>query len=98
MKKWLKWLGIIVGGLIALVVIALVVVMGNGRSQFNKTYDITVPALNIPTDETAVDRGEHLVNAVAHCAYCHGEGLKGECLENAHIYDKYHPIYLLTQG
>lgn len=82
MKKWLKWLGIIVGGLIALVVIAGVVVVSNGRSRFSQTYDIALPTLDIPTDEAAIARGDHLVNAVAHCAYCHGEGLQGEYLEN----------------
>lgn len=82
MQKWLKWIGIILGGLIALVVIAAVVVVSNGRSRFNQTYDITIPALDIPTDEAAIARGDHLVNAVAHCAYCHGEGLQGDYLEN----------------
>lgn len=82
MKKWLKWLGIIVGSLIGLVVIAVVVVLNNGRSRFNQTYDIAAPALDIPTDQAALARGEHLVNAVAHCAYCHGEGLQGDYLEN----------------
>jgi mono/diheme cytochrome c family protein len=82
MRKVLKWIGLILGSLIGLVVLAVVIILSIGRSRFNQTYDIAVPVLDIPTDEAAVARGEHLVNAVAHCAYCHGEGLQGDYLEN----------------
>lgn len=82
MRNVLKWIGVVLGSLIGLVVIAVVVILLSGRSRFNQTYDIPVPALDMPTDETAVARGEHLVKAVAHCGYCHGENLEGDYLEN----------------
>lgn len=82
MSKWLKWILIIVGSLIGLVVIAMAVVFASGRSRFNETYDVDVATLQIPRDEVTLARGEHVVNAIAHCAYCHGEGLQGEYVEN----------------
>jgi len=82
MSRWLKWILIFLGSLGGLLAISLAVVLASGRSRFNRTYDIVVAAPQIPTDEAALARGEHLVNAVAHCAYCHGDGLKGDFVEN----------------
>jgi mono/diheme cytochrome c family protein len=82
MSKWIKWILIILGSLIGLAAIAVAVVFASGRSRFNETYEVEVAALEIPTDGVALARGEHLVNAVAHCAYCHGEGLRGDYVEN----------------
>jgi len=82
MKKILKWIGIVLGSLLVLVVIAIVIVLGIGRARFNETVAVDVPSLAIPTDEAALARGEHLVKAVAHCAYCHGDDLAGEFVVN----------------
>jgi mono/diheme cytochrome c family protein len=77
MKRILKLIGKIVGVLVGLIVLAVVAVIAIGYSRYNKTYDIAVPALEIPTDEASIARGKHLVEAVAHCAFCHGEGGRG---------------------
>lgn len=82
MPKWLKWILIILGSLIGLAVIAVAAVLASGRSRFNESYKIDVPALHIANDEATLARGEHLVNAIAHCAYCHGEGLRGDYIAN----------------
>lgn len=77
MKRLLKLIGKIVGGLIGLVVLAVVALLAVGYFRYNKTYNIAVPPLEIPTDAASIARGDHLVNAVGHCAFCHGEGLAG---------------------
>lgn len=82
MKKILKLIGKIVGVLVGLIVLAVVAVMAIGYFRYNKTYDLAVPALEIPADETSIARGKHLVDAVAHCAFCHGEGLAGQYIVN----------------
>jgi mono/diheme cytochrome c family protein len=82
MKKILKLIGKIIGVLVGLIVLAVVVVMAVGYFRYNKTYDIAVPPLEIPTDEASIARGRHLVDAVAHCAFCHGEGLAGQYIVN----------------
>ena len=80
MRKFLKWIGIIFGSLIALVAIVVVILLGIGRARFNETHDVVVPQIEIPTDEAALARGEHLVTAVAHCGYCHGQDFSGDIM------------------
>jgi len=78
MKKVLK----LIGGLVGLIVILVAVILGIGYSRFNKTYDIPVSGIEIPTDDASIARGEHLVQAVAHCGYCHGTDFSGEYIIN----------------
>jgi mono/diheme cytochrome c family protein len=81
MKRIAKGLGVALGGLIGLLAVVFVVLLFTGRSRFNETYEVAVPAIAVPADEAALARGEHLVAAVAHCAYCHGEGLAGDIVD-----------------
>jgi mono/diheme cytochrome c family protein len=82
MKKVLKIIGVIVGGLVGLIVIAVAAVLGTGYFRFHKTYDIDVNGIEIPTDQASIARGEHLVRAVAHCGYCHGTDFSGDYIIN----------------
>jgi mono/diheme cytochrome c family protein len=75
MKKVLKWIGIVVGGLL---VVALLVVGGmilSVNSRLNKTYSPQAEPLAIPTDEAALAIGRHY--AEIHCQACHGPDLGG---------------------
>ncbi len=65
--KVLKWLGIAIGGLVALLVLALVVVWFVAGFRMSKTYDIQVQAVTVPTDEAGVARGRHLVHSIGYC-------------------------------
>ncbi|MGD2078776.1 MAG: c-type cytochrome [Chloroflexota bacterium] len=76
MKKVLKWIAIIVGGLLLLVVVAAVGLALAGTARLNKTYDVSVASINIPDDEAALARGEHLTNVF--CSDCHGADLSGQ--------------------
>ena len=80
MKRILKLIGKIVGSLVGLILIAVAVILAIGYFRFNKTYDIDVSGIEIPTDEASIARGEHLVQAVAHCGYCHGSDFSGEIM------------------
>jgi mono/diheme cytochrome c family protein len=82
MKKILKRIGLIVGILVGLVVIAVAAVLASGYFRFHKTYDIDVDSVKIPADEVSIARGEHLVGAVAHCGYCHGDDFSGDYIIN----------------
>ena len=78
MKKALKWIGIILGGLIILVVVAAVGLSVAGASRLNKTHDIQAETITIPTDGAALARGEHLINTA--CKSCHGADLSGQAM------------------
>lgn len=75
MKKILTWIGIIIGGLVALAVIAVLGMILSADSRFNKKYDIKVEAVAISTDEASLAIGKHW--AEIHCRACHGEDLGG---------------------
>jgi mono/diheme cytochrome c family protein len=76
MKRILKWSGIIVGGLVGLLLIAVVALSVIGVSRLNRTRDVQVEAIAVPDDEDALARGEHLVNVA--CKSCHGADLSGQ--------------------
>lgn len=75
MKKILKWIGIVVGALVGLIVLALAGLYLSAESRFNKTYDIAPEPVTIPTDEASLAVGKHW--AEIHCQGCHKEDLGG---------------------
>lgn len=77
LKTGLKWIGIILGGLVGLLVLALGVLYLIGTAKVNKTYDIPVETISIPTDAAAIQRGEHLAT-ITLCKQCHTENLSGQ--------------------
>jgi mono/diheme cytochrome c family protein len=76
MKKIFKWIGIVVGSLLGLFVIALLVLFLMGNSSINRSYDLPVDPLTLPTDAESLARGKYLVNIL--CTGCHGPDLSGE--------------------
>jgi hypothetical protein len=52
-------------------------VHGISTYRFNRTYDVQVEAVEIPTDGASIEYGEH-VAAIRSCMACHGDGLAGQ--------------------
>ena len=77
MPRAAKWLGILLGGVLGIAVLAVAVVYGLSSYRMSRIYDIQPAALTIPTDQTAMRRGEHLVKNVSGCTDCHGPDLAG---------------------
>lgn len=75
MKKVLKWVGILFGGLIGVLLLAAVVMSFTTTNRLQKVYDITPAAINISEDDSAVERGEYIYVTI--CAGCHGDNLEG---------------------
>jgi cytochrome c553 len=82
MKRILKWIGIVLGSLVFLFVLAAIVLYIVGSSRLYKTFDIQPEEIPIPTDEASIAEGEHLVNALTFCKGCHGEDLGGNIFED----------------
>ena len=79
-RKTLKWIGIVLGSLIALLVLAFVVLYSIGSAKWNKlhgNYDVPVKTIPIPADQATIARGEHIAT-VHMCGYCHTETLSGQ--------------------
>ncbi|MBT3189263.1 MAG: c-type cytochrome [Anaerolineae bacterium] len=77
MSKILKRIGIVLGTLVLLVVIAAGSFLFIGNGKFNKSYQIEPLMMTIPTDDASLERGQHLVKAVGVCSDCHGDDLAG---------------------
>ena len=82
MKKFFKWIGIVLGGLVGLTLLAGLVLYPIGMKKLTRTYpNIAVESVNIPTDAAAIARGKH-VSVIWACTKCHGEDLSGKILTN----------------
>ena len=77
MKRVLKWVGIVVGGLIGLIVVAVVALYAIGSARVGKEYAIPEESVAVPTDAASVERGKHLAESALGCTGCHGENLAG---------------------
>jgi mono/diheme cytochrome c family protein len=78
MKKVLKWIGIVLGILIVLVIIFAGVLFFMGNSKLTKTYQVQPAAVVIPEDSETIERGAYLY--AASCAGCHGDDLGGKAI------------------
>ena len=65
MKKLLKWLGIFLIGLVAIGLLAVVGVYIVSGSRLNKTYDVAVQPITVPTDAAAIEEGARLTKSAA---------------------------------
>ncbi len=75
MKKVLKWIGIVLGSLIGLILLAATVLYFIGNSRLNKTYDFPPSDIVIPTDAESIAYGKHRAETL--CQGCHGADLGG---------------------
>jgi mono/diheme cytochrome c family protein len=75
MKKIIKIVGIILGGLIGVLLLAGIVLYFIGDTRLNKTYDIPPSDLTLPTDAGSVEFGKHRAEIL--CEGCHGADLSG---------------------
>jgi len=78
MKKVFKWIGIVLGSLVGLVLIAGLVLYLIGNSHINKTYEFPPSNITIPTDEASLNFGKHRTETL--CQSCHGPDLSGDVL------------------
>ena len=80
LRKILKWIGILLGSLIGILLLAFAVLYIIGTIKWNKlhgTYDVPIEQINIPTDQASIARGEHIAT-IRMCGHCHTERLSGQ--------------------
>jgi mono/diheme cytochrome c family protein len=75
MRKILKWIGIVLGSLVVLILAAGVVLYFIGNARLNKTYELPPDNIVVPTDAASIEYGKHRVQTM--CIGCHGENLSG---------------------
>src|SRR5258705_13743005 len=80
LRKILKWIGIVLGSLVGLLVLAFVVlyIIGSVKwSRMHGKYDVPVETITIPTDEASIARGERIATLNL-CRICHTAALSGQ--------------------
>lgn len=78
-RKILKWIGIVLGSLVGLLVLAFAALYVIGTVQWDRVhgkYDVPVERITIPTDKASIARGEHIAT-IRICRDCHTENLSG---------------------
>ena len=76
LRKISKGLLIFAGILVVIILIASVVVYFNTESRINKTYEVSLQTLNIPSDSASYELGKHVAQNRG-CLGCHGDNLAG---------------------
>jgi cytochrome c553 len=86
LKRVLKWIGITLGSVIALALVAVgVLYLVSGRKLSAKHEIAGEPELTILSDSATIARGAHLVHALP-CGGCHGEDLGGSIMADAGLF------------
>ena len=76
MKKVLKWLGIMLAGLVGLILIVILVGYLLSERRIDKTYTLDDESLTLPTDAASLTEGQRLVS-IRGCVDCHGADFGG---------------------
>jgi len=75
MKKIFRWIGIVLGSLVGLLLVVGVVLFLIGNASLNKSYDFLPSNIVIPTDAASIEYGKHRAESL--CQGCHGKDLSG---------------------
>jgi len=75
MKKIFRWVGIVLGSLVGLLLVVGVVLFLIGNARLNKSYDFPPSNIVIPTDAASIEYGKHRAESL--CQGCHGKDLSG---------------------
>jgi mono/diheme cytochrome c family protein len=81
MRKLLKIVGWLVGGLVVVVAVLAATIFVRSNAKLKQTFAVTVSPVPVPTDAAAVARGRHIATTRG-CLECHGQDLAGATVFN----------------
>jgi mono/diheme cytochrome c family protein len=76
MRSFVKWLGLLLAGMLGLALAAILILYGIGQSRLNKSYQIDTELIPIPNDPESLAEGKRIFQYRG-CEACHGEDLEG---------------------
>jgi mono/diheme cytochrome c family protein len=80
MLKILKWIGIVVGSLMGLLLVAFLGLYAVGTAKWSRmhgSHEVPAESIIVPTDAASVARGDHLASILI-CRECHTDSLGGQ--------------------
>ena len=78
MRRSIKYLFLLIASLVALLALGVFFVNRTVEQRLAQTYAIPIEPIEVPSDPTAIERGQHLVSTIFFCQECHGEDLAGK--------------------
>src|SRR5712692_7118478 len=78
MPAALRAIGLLGAGVVLVIGLAWASVLWVSDRRLNQRVDVPREKIDVPTDITAIQRGQHLASAVAACVDCHGANLAGK--------------------
>lgn len=78
MRRILKWVGRVLGGLVVLILAAAVFIYVASERVLNRTYEVSLTSITAPTDSSSIAEGKRLATLRGCYNGCHGEQLEGE--------------------
>ena len=82
MRPRLRALAATAGSVAGVVALATCAVYASALERLTRQHDSVHDAVAVRSDAAALDRGQHLVEAVAACTSCHGADLSGKQMAN----------------
>ncbi len=80
MKRLFRWIGIGLGVLLGLTVVAVAVIYALAQRSVNHSYHVPQTAIEVPTDAAAIAEGRRLATINGCYASCHGQQAQGAVL------------------
>lgn len=81
MRFYVRWLGIGLGGLVALLLLFAAFVYAASARALRRTYDVEAHPLRVPADSAAIAEGARLARIRGCDGSCHGDGARGQLLD-----------------
>jgi cytochrome c553 len=81
MKKVFKWIGIVSGGVMTIVLLTYAFIYSSISRRIEKRYAFADESILIPNDSATLARGAHLA-AIKGCTDCHGDNMAGKVMMN----------------
>ena len=78
MPGFLRVVALVVVGVLLVLILAAMAVYAISETRLNRTISVPTDSVAVPTDTTAIQRGQHLGSSVALCIDCHGPTLGGK--------------------
>jgi cytochrome c553 len=81
-KKFLKWTGFVVAGLVGLALLGIAYIYFVSERELDRQYTVTdKAALVIPTDAAEIEAGRRIAQ-LGGCMHCHGDNLAGTVVDD----------------
>ncbi len=88
MRTALRILGRVVLVLVLLIVATVTLLYFLAQRRMNKTWQVTVPSITVPTDADAITRGKKLVTVYVPCGDCHGADFGGQMMSDDFVFGR----------